>query len=1262
MGQMASREEAAEKEISKLELEDQQAVAAAAEASRQLSLSAQREAAALAAVERRSIFADCKVGIEAEVQLCAKYALAVHEGRMHTDSSDFFDGAADWGRCLPGMGDAVIDGQAVQWKEPTLPDATIVEVLAVEGIFPESSVAVKSARTFLTILARQLQTLDQQPLARDRFSTTKPAFKEMLVKSQIELSRAVASDDWWDEVCDPERLYVLPVYQHCEDTAGCKRLHFRFEVVALDLQLLSRDLRSQWTSGGFGPDRSLWKGWSYTLCPPPPEQLEQLLLDAKAAMQRRRSGAAAAVAASTAMGAGAEWFLRAIALELRAAAGVPTDTEGFTKQSGRAEEFKAACANGNLAAMRALWSPGMADAFRCTAPPHTLDAHEHPLIADSFVGSPDNRDPLSGSKCDVCNDFHSSAHVSPYNLYSMYVCGDPDCDDDFEMCVPCFVEHTARHRGPCTPIDTGSAAGALRATCNWSPLTLACSGGHLEAVRFLLEVAGMDPREQDLFGRGLFWIACYFGHLPVAQYLHDSHGADPLQRDDGGRSALMGLFCREPATASVGVVEYLMQTLRLIDTIEADCDFAGNTAICHLARAANTRGLAWLCDVVSPAQWDTMLSSGELHGKLLDLRERPCGPLFSAMANTANTEEGGCLDQLRALTSNDQWGSLMDPGMDGLTALHFCVLFDHPQFFGRFFALLDEETLRSMLLAGQGPGYTALHFCGQMGRDECVRQFHALCPAPLWAEMLIATADGRRVLHTVASGNHPHMIPLIRSLTTEAQWGMLLAGDDDGVTPTHWCAWAPWATTLSKKSCMGTILDRIHEASTASQWAAQLGHRTIGKENVPWDDGPGPGSAALHFAAAFGEISCIERLHALSSEAQWAALLRPNKAGFTPAFSCALSSEIRKSTAGPVLDKLRELTTPAQFAALIAPVKLHATYRAARTRPAAVLLRPRVRRFARQPLSHAAAFTGSTSMILSLVAHGEATLDAVDAEGRRPIDAIDTSHDGHQHNCAGGKPLRECRRMLTILEGLLALSQHSLARGCPAAVCCALLSGDADTLAAAASAESWQKPVAVVGRLAVAYAAMYAAIDPPQQLYRPTAVQQAGFQEQAGILLGMGFDSLASLGGAVLVTFECAATVAAYQRLAFAIAFEDVGRDQGLLELLGLAATINDEVDLPRTKSGFVHFLHDTLLKLPSVASEAVTTRAMLAKGGCWSWWEATEKRLGSLSQVAMSAEVERMHLSCIQMREELGLAVTPQQMAGTSGAVRTKSRFQMTD
>jgi ankyrin repeat protein len=70
---------------------------------------------------------------------------------------------------------------------------------------------------------------------------------------------------------------------------------------------------------------------------------------------------------------------------------------------------------------------------------------------------------------------------------------------------------------------------------DWNALAAACSNGHYEIARFLLE-AGADPDRVDSFGKTPLMCAAIYGFAGIVNLLFE-HGADLEAHDRKGRTA-----------------------------------------------------------------------------------------------------------------------------------------------------------------------------------------------------------------------------------------------------------------------------------------------------------------------------------------------------------------------------------------------------------------------------------------------------------------------------------------------------------------------------------------------------------------------------------------------------------------------------------------------------------------------------------------------------------------------------------------------------
>ena len=69
-------------------------------------------------------------------------------------------------------------------------------------------------------------------------------------------------------------------------------------------------------------------------------------------------------------------------------------------------------------------------------------------------------------------------------------------------------------------------------------LHTACSEGHLEEVKYLIEKAHVNPEIRDNEGRTALHIASEKGHISIVEYLIEKAHVNPESRDGLGRTAL----------------------------------------------------------------------------------------------------------------------------------------------------------------------------------------------------------------------------------------------------------------------------------------------------------------------------------------------------------------------------------------------------------------------------------------------------------------------------------------------------------------------------------------------------------------------------------------------------------------------------------------------------------------------------------------------------------------------------------------------------
>ena len=67
-----------------------------------------------------------------------------------------------------------------------------------------------------------------------------------------------------------------------------------------------------------------------------------------------------------------------------------------------------------------------------------------------------------------------------------------------------------------------------------TPFHLACQEGHLEIVKFFIEEKGCDPLYYHEKTRTPYGMACAGGHLDVVRYLTEERHCDPLCKDNEG--------------------------------------------------------------------------------------------------------------------------------------------------------------------------------------------------------------------------------------------------------------------------------------------------------------------------------------------------------------------------------------------------------------------------------------------------------------------------------------------------------------------------------------------------------------------------------------------------------------------------------------------------------------------------------------------------------------------------------------------------------
>ena len=71
----------------------------------------------------------------------------------------------------------------------------------------------------------------------------------------------------------------------------------------------------------------------------------------------------------------------------------------------------------------------------------------------------------------------------------------------------------------------------------YTPLMLACRGGHLELVQYLVE-QGADIKDVNKYGYDALTLASKFGHFECLKYLVEN-GSDVCAENKHGRTALM---------------------------------------------------------------------------------------------------------------------------------------------------------------------------------------------------------------------------------------------------------------------------------------------------------------------------------------------------------------------------------------------------------------------------------------------------------------------------------------------------------------------------------------------------------------------------------------------------------------------------------------------------------------------------------------------------------------------------------------------------
>ncbi len=71
----------------------------------------------------------------------------------------------------------------------------------------------------------------------------------------------------------------------------------------------------------------------------------------------------------------------------------------------------------------------------------------------------------------------------------------------------------------------------------YSPLMLAASNGHVEAVKLLLSLTA-DIHSRDNNGNSILMAATFYGHLAIVELLLE-HGADPEAANDRKQTALV---------------------------------------------------------------------------------------------------------------------------------------------------------------------------------------------------------------------------------------------------------------------------------------------------------------------------------------------------------------------------------------------------------------------------------------------------------------------------------------------------------------------------------------------------------------------------------------------------------------------------------------------------------------------------------------------------------------------------------------------------
>lgn len=133
--------------------------------------------------------------------------------------------------------------------------------------------------------------------------------------------------------------------------------------------------------------------------------------------------------------------------------------------------------------------------------------------------------------------FYGKLNIIKYLMEEFKYEVGPDDSGDPILFIPCKGGHLDAVK---YLIDNNKCDISCTNNQGWTCLVAAILGKDLELIKFLIEEHHCDPLHLDNRGLTPFYASCELGHLEIAQYLIDHHHCDPNWSSVEGRSCLEG--------------------------------------------------------------------------------------------------------------------------------------------------------------------------------------------------------------------------------------------------------------------------------------------------------------------------------------------------------------------------------------------------------------------------------------------------------------------------------------------------------------------------------------------------------------------------------------------------------------------------------------------------------------------------------------------------------------------------------------------------